>query len=208
MQACHRPRCCRVPLLSEVVVIFHRGTGRTVPAESRCVLTLPSPCRSTFRSHPEVIPTRPLPLEAVTRVTQASRCLNTRCVGNATLPQKTRHVSQALTDTCVHWEQKPCVFGLKLAWNILGEWREKGRKVHLSSRGDGSCLTSVGLGSPSLQALERHLLRVSLAGWLMNLNRLHWAQRWANGRGRPSVLNGLGTPEILRPSDRWPSQPA
>lgn len=111
MQACHRPRCCRVPLLSEVVVIFHRGTGRTVPAESRCVLTLPSPCRSTFRSHPEVIPTRPLPLEAVTRVTQASRCLNTRCVGNATLPQKTRHVSQALTDTCVHWEQKTlCVW--------------------------------------------------------------------------------------------------
>lgn len=126
MQACHRPRCCGVPLLSEVVVIFHRGTGRTVPAESRCVLTLPSPCRSRFRSqpeltckyfmsgikNPEVIPTRPLPLEAVTRVTRASRCLNTRHVGNATLSQKTRHISQALTDTCVHWEQKPCVFAV------------------------------------------------------------------------------------------------
>lgn len=177
---------------------------------------------SRFRSHPElpckyfmsgiknpeVIPTRPLPLEAVTRVTRASRCLNTRRVGNATLSQKTRHISQALTDTCVHWEQKPCVFGLKLAWSSLGEWREKGRMVHLSSRGDGSCLTSVGLGSPSLQALERQLLRVSLAGWLMNLNCRHWAQRWANGRGRPSVLSGLGTPESLRPPDRRPSQPA
>lgn len=182
-QACHRPRGCRVPLLSEVVVSsIGERAGRFMLSPAVSLPSLLPVEESRFRSHPEltckyfmsgirnpeVIPTRPLPLEAVTRVTQASRRLNTRRVGNATLPQRTRHISQALTDTCVHWAQKPCVFGLKLAWNILGAWREKGRKVHLSSRGDGSCQISVGLGSPSLQTLERHLLRVSLAGGLMD----------------------------------------